>query len=118
MAKKKKSQLKPVARGFATTSIAKKVVQLEAEEELAGEAFADTVEEKTQKEKNEEKAGGPSPVQDEADESNPEKVEMQSLQNLVDKLQERIEKEVSRTLKVGFVYIFLYYLFHARSSEH
>jgi ATP-dependent RNA helicase DHX29 len=106
MAKKKKSQLKPVARGFATTSIAKKVVQSEAEEEVGGDVVADKTDE-IQKVRNEGTIGGPFPGQDEADDFDPEKVETQSLQNLVDKLQERVEKEVSRTLKVGFIFCFL-----------
>lgn len=105
MAKKKKSQLKPVARGFATTSIAKKVVL--AEEEPGGELVVDGLEEKIPKEKNEETTSSHSPAQVEADEFDPEKVEMQSLQNLVDKLQERVEKEVSRTLKVRLNIFFL-----------
>ena len=33
MAKKKKTQLKPVARGFATVSVAKKVLEVESEAE-------------------------------------------------------------------------------------
>ncbi|KAG6832456.1 hypothetical protein H0H92_001502 [Tricholoma furcatifolium] len=94
MAKKKKTQLKPVARGFATTSVPKKVTPVEAPEPesnmnndleqpvVVGEALAGAV--------------VIPPPQDQFD---PEKVDEQSLQNLVDKLQERTEKEIIRTVK-------------------
>lgn len=96
MAKKKKSQLKPVARGFATVSVAKKVVPIEAEPET--EAIPA-------------QAGGPSSSQVSAassklgeqlasDEWDPEKAEEQSLQNLIDKFQDRVEREIVRTIKV------------------
>jgi ATP-dependent RNA helicase DHX29 len=101
MAKKKKSQLKPVARGFATTSIAKKAAPVE--DELGGEPVAGSLEEEESRDRYEEASGIHSPPQAEADEFDLEKIEMQSLQNLVDKLQERVEKEVSRTLKVCLV---------------
>ena len=94
MAKKKKTQLKPVARGFATVSVAKKVVPTEPEPEAA----PDPVEGPSSSELQ-----GPSSkpdVQGANDEFDPDKAEEQSLQNLVDKYQDRVEKEVVRTLKV------------------
>lgn len=97
MAKKKKTQLKPVARGFATTSQPKKVVPLPEEPEAIPEANAvDTEPAPT------DSAGATTPVasQDPVDDFDPEKVEEQSLQNLVDKLQEKTEKDIVRTVKV------------------
>ncbi|KAG6820381.1 hypothetical protein H0H93_001352 [Arthromyces matolae] len=100
MAKKKKTQLKPVARGFATTSVPKKLVSSEAPEtdnnadqttelpivSVSGEPLPTT-------------SAAPSITNDDFD---PEKVEEQSLQNLVDKLQEKTEKEITRAVKVRF----------------
>lgn len=97
MAKKKKTQLKPVARGFATTSQPKKVVPPPEEPEAIPEAnVVDTEPAAT------DSAGATTPVvpQDPVDEFDPEKVEEQSLQNLVDKLQEKTEKDIVRTVKV------------------
>ncbi len=83
MAKKKKTQLKPVARGFATTSIPKKVVQVEPEPEpapptepIAEASTADPV---------------PGVTLD---------AEEQALQDLIEKYQDRTEKDVCRTVKV------------------
>ncbi|GJE85993.1 HrpA-like RNA helicase [Phanerochaete sordida] len=93
MAKKKKTQLKPVARGFATVSVAKKVVPTEPEPEAAPDPVEDPSSSELQ---------GPSSkpdVQRSNDEFDPDKAEEQSLQNLVDKYQDRVEKEVVRTLK-------------------
>jgi len=98
MAKKKKSQLKPVARGFATTSVPKKVMESEQSPDDTTISAA------------EETPRGDSPqsslvvqVQSDAHKDNsfdPDKVEEQSLQNLVDKYQEKTEKETLRTIKV------------------
>lgn len=98
MAKKKKSQLKPVARGFATTSVPKKVVE---NEQNADDTITDT----TAEEAPTSDASHPSTVarvqsdtpQDHS--FDPDKVEEQSLQNLVDKYQEKTEKETLRTIK-------------------
>ncbi|ESK98316.1 atp dependent rna [Moniliophthora roreri MCA 2997] len=98
MAKKKKSQLKPVPRGFATTSVPKKVAPAEEEEPQAAVEISQILQsevggvEKEAVPLNAERA----PVEDEFD---PEKAEEQSLQNLVDKLQEKTEKEITRTIK-------------------
>ncbi|KAG6867811.1 hypothetical protein C0993_010745 [Termitomyces sp. T159_Od127] len=95
MAKKKKTQLKPVARGFATTSVPKKITQKEAEEtEIVSrdgtEGSGTSVSGKTL-------SGGLTTAS--STPHDPEKVEEQALQNLVDKLQERTEKEITRPLK-------------------
>jgi ATP-dependent RNA helicase DHX29 len=95
MAKKKKTQLKPVVRGFATTSVPKKVV-LEETAEVDGKASSAEEEKSTVED-------GPKVdgvvTQAANDEFDPEKVEEQSLQNLVDK-QDKIEKEILRSVKV------------------
>ncbi|KAJ7110080.1 P-loop containing nucleoside triphosphate hydrolase protein [Mycena epipterygia] len=94
MAKKKKSQLKPVARGFATTSVPKKVV-------LEDTAEVDSLAGSTEEEKStvEDRPNVDGVVTQAAnDEFDPDKVEEQSLQNLVDK-QDKIEKEISRSVK-------------------
>lgn len=98
MAKKKKSQLKPVARGFATTSVPKKVV----ENEQNGD---DTITDTAAEEPPTSDVSHPSTaahVQSDAPQDHsfdPDKVEEQSLQNLVDKYQEKTEKETLRTIK-------------------
>jgi ATP-dependent RNA helicase DHX29 len=105
MAKKKKTQLKPIARGFATTSLPKKIVPGQDEEPSpAADAAAPA-----QEADGAVLLGAPpssdapsdaKPVAAQADEFDPEKAEEQSLQNLVDRLQERTEKDVKRTVKV------------------
>jgi len=96
MAKKKKTQLKPVARGFATTSVPKKVTPVEVPD------IEDKAEDALEEEVNV-VVGGKKDVDTvlstQNDEFDPDKVEEQSLQNLVDKLQEKTEKEITRTVK-------------------
>lgn len=100
MAKKKKSQLKPVARGFATTSVPKKVVENEQNTD-------DTITDNTAEEAPTSDASHPSTVAHVQSDTpqdhsfDPDKVEEQSLQNLVDKYQEKTEKETLRTIKVN-----------------
>jgi len=91
--KKKKTQLKPVARGFATTSVPKKTTPPpEPVEEVTETAHG------TDKISNEEGGAGasvlsgnhhttPAPVRD---------PEEQAAQILVEKYQEKTEKEISR----------------------
>jgi len=84
MAKKKKTQLKPVSRGFATTSVPKKMVEKEPdavpeEQENRPDAIVDTHPTTGAQE-------GPSVS------AGPDK----QLQTLVDKLQEKTEKEITR----------------------
>ena len=96
MAKKKKTQLKPVVRGFATVSVAKKAAPVDAEPEV--EALPSQAEGSSTTQ-------GPdganlSGVQTESDASDPAKAEEQHLQSLIDKFQDRVEKETVRTIKV------------------
>lgn len=88
MAKKKKTQLKPVLRGFATTSVAKKAVP-----EQNAEAEEHTEENTTEVEAS-------SIVDVDGRGSDPAHLEEQALQSLVDKFQDRTEKEITRTIKV------------------
>ena len=99
MAKKKKTQLKPVARGFATVSVAKKVVVAEPEPEP--ESVPSPTEGPTTSDPT---ASSSTPAaQATSDEFDPEKAEEQSLQNLIDKFQDRVEKEIVRAIKVRAV---------------
>ncbi|THH20831.1 hypothetical protein EW146_g599 [Bondarzewia mesenterica] len=98
MAKKKKTQLKPVARGFATTSLPKKVVpgpeELEEANRLDSQSNDVSQPESATQDLGMQTQGLPT-----SDDFDPEKVEEQSLQNLVDKLQEKTEKDIVRTVK-------------------
>ncbi|KAH9946814.1 P-loop containing nucleoside triphosphate hydrolase protein [Amylocystis lapponica] len=94
MAKKKKTQLKPVARGFATTSLPKKVVQPVEEDESS---IPDVVESAITQEP--EKLPSADAVEVAHDEFDPDRQEEQSLQSLIDRFQDKTEKEVVRTLK-------------------
>jgi ATP-dependent RNA helicase DHX29 len=95
MAKKKKTQLKPVARGFATVSVTKKVVPGETEAEIAvpppaeGQSTPEPTDTASQL-----LTGGSQ------DGSHSDQAEERSLQNFIDKYQDRVEKEIVRTLKV------------------
>lgn len=105
MGKKKKTQLKPVARGFATTSVPKK---LDPEEEAAPEDASTPLLDV----KDPIQESGPSRPTDgattatpaPADDFDPDKAEEQSLQNLVDKFQEKVEKEIVRAVKVRIAF--------------
>ncbi|KDR85121.1 hypothetical protein GALMADRAFT_131855 [Galerina marginata CBS 339.88] len=98
MAKKKKTQLKPVERGFATTSLPKKNLP---EVSLVLDSIpvepSNDQSQTTRKEKEQDKElPSTNPVNANTD---VQLAEEQNLQNLVDKLQEKTEKEISRTLK-------------------
>lgn len=97
MAKKKKTQLRPVARGFATTSVPKKVIQpqLTLDEQLP-QTEDDAHNEDTLLAANGIRGGDTNVRELSIDGFDPEKVEEQSLQNLIDKLQEKTEKEITR----------------------
>jgi len=89
MPKKKKTQLKPVARGFATTSQPKKIVLLEdASEDVSGRSSG--VEEGSTT-CGDKLSGEDLPTHPGFDSS---KAEEGSLQHLVEKLQDKTEKEV------------------------
>jgi ATP-dependent RNA helicase DHX29 len=95
MPKKKKTQIKPVARGFATVSVPKKVTPTEEPEKKTEEVSAETLakdEISAEGHRNNSVVQGATVV----DDFDPDKVEEQSLQNLVDRLQEKTEKEVVR----------------------
>ncbi|ETW87318.1 hypothetical protein HETIRDRAFT_413634 [Heterobasidion irregulare TC 32-1] len=96
MAKKKRTQLKPIVRGFATTSQPKKVVPVVEAPEETSQAEQQGIHDP---EPDAHKLGSHTPGQPLVDEFDPEKVEEQSLQNLVDKLQDKTEKEITRTIK-------------------
>lgn len=99
MAKKKKTQLKPVARGFATTSVPKKAASVEEDTELSV-SVAGCLEEEAPLADHGTISGSTTLVQTAVDEFDPDKVEEQSLQNLVDRLQTTTEKDIVRTVKV------------------
>jgi len=93
MAKKKKTQLKSVARGFATVSVPKKAVSTEHEEEVPNPTTdgIETIEESIL---GQDKSVGETTTATEN--SNTMKVEEQSLQALMDRLQDKTEKEIAR----------------------
>lgn len=92
--KKKKTQLKPVVRGFATTSQPKKITQDVAVN--SSETFSLDVEPEGSKDcPPESTQPAPSPPM-----FDPDSVNHQFLQSLVDKLQEKTEKEISRYISV------------------
>ncbi|KAJ4483983.1 P-loop containing nucleoside triphosphate hydrolase protein [Lentinula lateritia] len=96
MAKKKKTQLKPVARGFATISVPKKVAEVESEDPLSQPPLDDQESAEALLTEN---SNGSKEQQNVQDEFDLDKVEEQSLQNLVDRYQEKTEKEIVRNVK-------------------
>jgi ATP-dependent RNA helicase DHX29 len=92
MPKKKKTQQKPIPRGVAVTSIPKKAPPepLRQDDSDAKIEFASTEGSHT--------APTHDPVEDET--VSRQKAEERALQDLVDRLQERTEKEIVRTIKV------------------
>ncbi|KAJ3995009.1 P-loop containing nucleoside triphosphate hydrolase protein [Lentinula boryana] len=97
MAKKKKTQLKPIVRGFATTSVPKKVVEVEREDTPSP---SPSLQDQTIVETSlAEISNGSGERNIDQDNFDLEKVEEQSLQNLVDKYQEKTEKEIMRNIK-------------------
>jgi ATP-dependent RNA helicase DHX29 len=93
MAKKKRTSLKPVARPFATTSIAKKVEEALVEEPIA-EASVDHPPEPDKD------AGLNKDAQPQAGEYDADRAEVESLQILVDQQQAKAEREALRSIKV------------------
>lgn len=93
MAKKKKTQLKPVARGFATVSVTKKAAPAETEPEAApGPSEGTSASDPQVLSPN-------SNVPGSIESFDPSQAEEQSLQTLIDKHQDRVEKEIVRTIK-------------------
>ncbi|KAK0208360.1 P-loop containing nucleoside triphosphate hydrolase protein [Desarmillaria ectypa] len=97
MAKKKKTQVKPVVRGFTTTSVPKKVEKVVESEEVVDSPPAKELPPEQPEALDLVRKGGSE--KEPTDEFDPEKVEEQSLQNLVDRLQEKTERDMVRTLK-------------------
>ena len=93
MAKKKKTQLKPVARGFAITSVPKKIIPSSTEAASDVDILDGDVDEWT---KSQQKMDGPSAVLAPAVTLKADKTGEQELQNLVDKLQEKTDREITR----------------------
>lgn len=100
MAKKKKTQLKPVARPFATASVPKKV-------DPVPEEVQEVQEEPPILDNNVDGKGDVAVVSDEVKALMEEE---QVLQGLVDKLQDKTEKEINRNVKVRDYDPFSYYL--------
>ncbi|KAH7883709.1 P-loop containing nucleoside triphosphate hydrolase protein [Phlebopus sp. FC_14] len=103
MPKKKKTQLKPVARGFATTSVPKRIAQVEKADRSA-EAQEVALAANSTPPENSHSVGSlfapqASTHESPQDDFDADQVEEQSLQNLVDKYQEKTEKEISRIIK-------------------
>lgn len=91
MAKKKKT-LKPVARGFATVSVPKKPVPSEQPDDIA-ERAGDTSGAQT----SDTPTASVAPP-----EPDPETLEENALQTIVEKLQDKTEKDIVRSIKVGY----------------
>ena len=96
--KKKKTQLKPVARGFATTSVPKKVVEPPKEPDTS-EAKGDASEPTNGHPPDSTVAGEAPKSQDCPTLSATD----QALQNFIDKFQDKVEKEIVRTVKVCII---------------
>lgn len=94
MGKKKKTQLKPVARGFATTSVPSKKAVVEAESVSTSDQANGSVAEENAIDSN----NTTTSVVPES--SSQELAREQFLQSLVDKWQDKTEREIGRTLKV------------------
>ena len=93
--KKKKTQLKPVARGFATTSVPKKVVEVPKEAETPDpKDTPSSHDENAGESANEHPTGTPTTDVNTLSEAD------QVLQTFIDKFQDKVEKEIVRTVKV------------------
>jgi hypothetical protein len=105
MPKKKKTQQKPIPRGFAVTSIPKKappvpLPQDDSDAKVTVESASATVSHPAQTHEL---------IKDET--LSRQNAEERSLQELVDRLQERTEKEIVRTIKVrGYIRVMLHKL--------
>lgn len=97
MAKKKKTQLKPVVRGFATTSVPKKLT-VEDENPTTSEEATLEINDLDHDADSLPNTGSAKGV---AYEFGIFDEECQGLQNYVDKYQEKTEKEINRAIKVN-----------------
>ena len=103
MAKKKKTQLKPVARGFSTTSVPKKTVSEPILADTPPSSVGDDSPDESTSPPTNEPPTVPQPLADK-DGFDPDDAEVQSLQNIVDKYQEKVEKDIRRNIKVRYIY--------------
>jgi ATP-dependent RNA helicase DHX29 len=108
MAKKKKNQLKPVARPFATASVPKKAgIEEEAPDDdptsrSGGRVDAKESPDAAEGDSSERGRAKIANVEGVSEEVKALKVEEATLQALVDKLQDKTEKEITRAIKVHF----------------
>ena len=93
MPKKKKTQLKPVARGFATTSVPKKVLPDPIPDTCPATSSSIQSAPEDQPTDTVKSLGTTTASNEEFD---PDLVDEQSIQNLIDKFQEKTEKEIVR----------------------
>jgi ATP-dependent RNA helicase DHX29 len=102
--KKKKTQLKPIARGFATTSQPKKIAK---EDPVEPESTASLLRpDDTRSESHTDQVvDGKSSVVASISEIDTDVAEEQFLQNLVEKLQDKTEKEIIRFLLARFPFL-------------
>lgn len=99
MPKKRKTQLKPVARGFATTSIPKKAIQVDDIEPPSDEVpLSDGLVTEAAEATAYHQAALPGVLRDPV-KLVAEQDGQQFLQIMVDKYQEKTEKEILRTIK-------------------
>jgi len=91
--KKKKTQLKSIARGFATTSQPKKIIKEDAVEPKSTNSLLKTGNTHLEIHTDQVSNMDPSVA---APKSETDFVEEQSLQGLVDRLQDKTEKDISR----------------------
>lgn len=89
---KKKKALKPVARGFATVSVPKKPILSEQSEDTA-EVAGDT----SGTQSSEVPTASVAPP-----EPDPEALEENALQAIVEKCQDKTERDIVRSIKVGY----------------
>lgn len=101
MPKKKKTQLKPVARGFATTSVPKKIPQDPILDTCP--TTSSSIEPSTEDQSIDTVKGLGTATIASNEEFDPDLVDEQSLQNLIDKFQEKTEKEIVRYRQKYFV---------------
>lgn len=94
MPKKKRTQLKPVARGFATTSVPKKVLPDPIVD--TSPATSSSIQSVPEDPTDTVKGVDTTMTTASNEEFDPDLVDEQSIQNLIDKFQEKTEKEIVR----------------------
>jgi len=99
MAKKKKSQLKPVARGFATTSQPSKRAIAEAQEAAAIAQNEATVASTSEPTPDQTASVSPTGEPSAPTESNELDFEEQTCQDMVDRWQNKTDREIARNIQ-------------------